>query len=209
MCLSMPQNYKVFFYDNILYIGNRINLDQRFSIIHPFESAEKLRLLLFRFLKGKRGEVVLIEHPNTQLVWDAFCGLFLVKHAAGGLVYNQHNQWLFIKRKGLYDLPKGHVEPGELFEVTALREVSEECHLKKLKSEGFLTTTYHVYHTKSKIILKPSHWYLMKHTGTEKPMPQTEESITEAFFASITEMKAMLSHSFPSVAEVIASKITL
>src|SRR5690606_38316271 len=47
--------------------------------------------------------------------------------AAGGLVDNELNEFLFIKRLGKWDLPKGKLEEGEKMKETALREVEEEC----------------------------------------------------------------------------------
>lgn len=50
---------------------------------------------------------------------------------AGGLVFNPREKVLLIKyppsRGGAWAFPKGHVEPGESLEQTALREVQEEC----------------------------------------------------------------------------------
>ena len=41
---------------------------------------------------------------------------------------------------GLWGFPKGHMEPGETEEQTALREIYEEVHLKARLLEGFRTT---------------------------------------------------------------------
>ena len=55
--------------------------------------------------------------------------------AAGGLVINKKGEILFIFRKGMWDLPKGKLDSGELLDETAIRETSEETGipLKKLK----------------------------------------------------------------------------
>lgn len=41
---------------------------------------------------------------------------------------------------GSWGFPKGHMEPGETEEQTALREIYEEVHLKPVLCEGFRTT---------------------------------------------------------------------
>lgn len=83
---------------------------------------------------------------SNQRAYEAFCREFREVNAAGGLVCrplsreeastqhpdakdgitNDGARYLFIRRNGLWDLPKGHQEPGEDIRTTALREVSEE-----------------------------------------------------------------------------------
>ena len=49
-----------------------------------------------------------------------------IVHACGGVVRNDKNDVLLIKRMGLWDLPKGKLEKGESYEECAKREVVEE-----------------------------------------------------------------------------------
>ena len=76
---------------------------------------------------------------SNQRAYEAFCREFREVNAAGGLVMasagtltgastgsQEEARYLFIQRNGLWDLPKGHQEPGEDIRATALREVSEE-----------------------------------------------------------------------------------
>ena len=44
---------------------------------------------------------------------------YLEVNAAGGLVTNEKGEFLLIRRSGLWDLPKGHQEAGEVLEDTA------------------------------------------------------------------------------------------
>ena len=46
--------------------------------------------------------------------------------AGGGIVESEHG-FLLIKRKGMWDLPKGKQDKGEEIEQTAIREIEEEC----------------------------------------------------------------------------------
>ena len=92
---------------------------------------------------------------------------------------NKEGKFLFIFRNGKWDLPKGKAEYDETPEMTALREVEEECGLKNLKIEKVLTKTFHTYKEKGKLILKKTHWYLMTIDEDQKLIPQTEEGITE------------------------------
>ena len=56
---------------------------------------------------------------------------YLEVNAGGGLVTNTKGEFLLIRRSGLWDLPKGHQEPGEDIGATALREVEEETGVGK------------------------------------------------------------------------------
>ena len=48
---------------------------------------------------------------------------------AGGVVFNASGEVLLIRypgRRGSWDFPKGHIDPGETNEIAAVREVLEE-----------------------------------------------------------------------------------
>jgi 8-oxo-dGTP pyrophosphatase MutT (NUDIX family) len=107
-----------------------------------------------------------------------FCSRFTVVQAAGGLVKNNSGEYLFIFRRGRWDLPKGKKEGDETPEETALREVQEECGLSDLKISRQLPSTYHSFPEKGKNILKHTHWFLME-TKQTKVMLQTEEDIED------------------------------
>lgn len=97
--------------------------------------------------------------------------------AAGGLVKNEKNEFLFIYRNKHLDLPKGHQEEGEDLELTAVREVEEETGLGNLSLGKKLDVTYHTYMRNNKRELKVTHWYSMSSDSTEKLIPQKEEGI--------------------------------
>ncbi len=103
--------------------------------------------------------------------------------AAGGLVFNEFEEILFIRRLGKWDLPKGKVEPKEGIEQAATREVEEECGLKNLAIVQKLTNTYHTYTLNGKPMLKTTHWYKMT-TPKQDLIPQTSEDISQAIWAS-------------------------
>ncbi|MBK9413624.1 MAG: NUDIX domain-containing protein [Bacteroidetes bacterium] len=123
------------------------------------------------------GVVYFSESPDES--WKRFISKYILIEAAGGLVKNKEGKFLFIFRNGKWDLPKGKAEYDETPEMTALREVEEECGLKNLKIEKVLTKTFHTYKEKGKLILKKTHWYLMTIDEDQKLIPQTEEGITE------------------------------
>src|SRR5580704_13598268 len=96
----------------------------------------------------------------------------LVK-AAGGLVINENKEILFMFRRGKWDLPKGKLDPGESLESCAQREVKEETGISYLELLRFLLITQHEYEERGQVILKETHWWLMKANSNQKLIPQT------------------------------------
>jgi 8-oxo-dGTP pyrophosphatase MutT (NUDIX family) len=107
-----------------------------------------------------------------------FSNRFTVVQAAGGLVKNNSGEYLFIFRRGRWDLPKGKKDGDETAEETALREVQEECGLQDLQIIQALPSTYHSFPEKGKNILKHTSWFLMQTMQTEVIL-QYEEDIED------------------------------
>ncbi len=108
-----------------------------------------------------------------------------------------------IFRRGKWDLPKGKLDEGESLAECAKREVKEETGLHQVEVGKPLEITYHTYVQFGKHILKESHWYAMKATGTEKLLPQTEEDITEIKWVQKSDLKNYQSNTFPTILQVL------
>lgn len=126
--------------------------------------------------------------------------------AAGGLVFNSNNELLMIFRRGKWDLPKGKLDAGETIEQCAVREVQEETGISNVELGGLIGITYHEYFDKyvHADVVKESHWYLMKATGNETPVPQTEEDIEKITWANEQEVNECLQNSYANIVEIIA-----
>ena len=90
---------------------------------------------------------------NLEESWSDFKSNFKVIPAAGGLVLNDENEFLFVFRGCKWDLPKGRVEKGEKIKETAVREVQEECGISNVIVHEFLITTHHIFYYNEKIKL--------------------------------------------------------
>ncbi len=123
--------------------------------------------------------------------------------AAGGLVKNSEGKFLFIFRRGKWDLPKGKVEKGEKMEDAAIREVQEECGIEDVEIIQPLTKTIHTYELNGEKILKETHWFLMKTNFEKKLIPQKEEDITKAIWADKKKVEELLKKSYETIREVV------
>ncbi len=128
---------------------------------------------------------------NIEEIWEDFTHMFKVIEAAGGVVKNKEGKLLFIRRLGRWDLPKGKIEKGESLEQAAIREVQEETGLHELVLEEFLNNTFHLYTERNgDKILKTTYWFRMTYVGTENPIPQTEEGISEVAWKDAENVKS-------------------
>lgn len=122
--------------------------------------------------------------------------------AAGGIVESDKG-FLLIKRKGMWDLPKGKKDKGEPIEKTAIREIEEECGITAPTINEFICKTIHSYSYKNNPILKKTHWYHMNYEGDEKLIPQEKEGITKVAWKSFDKMMSIRGETFGSINEVI------
>jgi len=139
------------------------------------------------------------KEDNSDELYKKFIKNFKVIEAAGGLVFNEANDLLFIFRNGVWDLPKGKVEIGESVEKAALREVKEECSVQHLKLGDFIDKTYHIYEYKSKLIFKITYWFKMTCSGSQKLVPQLEEDITKVVFLDKKMQTEALKNTYTSI----------
>ena len=78
-------------------------------------------------------------------------------YTSGGLVI-KNNKILFIKKNGIWDLPKGKIEKGHKKKQTAIKEISEETGLNEeslIVLKKLVPTFYHKTINKQNIIKKP------------------------------------------------------
>lgn len=152
---------------------------------------------------------ITVHEPENELYFEseesftAYSSNKIIIEAAGGMVFNAKGELLMMKRRGKWDMPKGKLDDGEGVEDCAIREVMEETGLSPLRLIKKLQTTYHTYPHKGKTALKPSHWYEMEYTGNQKPIPQTEEDITEICWANKEMAVSLIKNAYPSIKEMV------
>jgi len=153
---------------------------------------------------GKAGTMgAIIEDFSQESLQEELYELFTPIDAGGGVVMNENNEVLMIFRRGKWDLPKGKCDEGEEIDACALREVSEETGLRKLKLGEKICDTYHVYSQNKQHLLKRTAWYKMKGTIKEQPTPQAEENIQEVRWVKNTDLSLIVYKSYEAIREVI------
>jgi 8-oxo-dGTP pyrophosphatase MutT (NUDIX family) len=142
-------------------------------------------------------------HADLPTLKKAFWKKFILVQAGGGLVSNGKRQYLFMLRRGKWDLPKGKLDKGETLEQCAVREVGEETGLQDVRLDAPLLVTYHTYNENGRHILKETHWYRMTAAAEQPVTPQQEEQITELVWAGEKEIAAFTKNTFPSIIDVL------
>ncbi|RWY50220.1 NUDIX hydrolase [Mucilaginibacter gilvus] len=197
----MAQKYRIYINEKVILLtAEAPEQTEKFQQI----DAEHFDLkLIYPWVDNHPGDYfyVLTDDPKDFLK-KATKTVKLVE-AAGGLVQHEDGTHLFIYRNEKWDLPKGKIEKGEKTKVAAVREVEEECGIKVTKLEDKICKTYHMYQWKGNTVLKKTHWYLMKHKGKAKLVPQIEEGITAVRFFNREQVAAIISNTFPSIMDVL------
>ena len=113
-------------------------------------------------------------------------------YTSGGIVI-KNNKILFIKKNGIWDLPKGKIEKGHKKKQTAIKEISEETGLNEeslIVLKKLVPTFYHkTINKKNKI--KKTDWYLVEFIGdlTQQLIPDKNEGITHCKWFKNTEIE--------------------
>lgn len=152
--------------------------------------------------KFDNSNILYVLSPDPERTLEEFCLSMTNVQAAGGLVENAAGEILMMRRRGWWDLPKGHVEEGETHEQAALREVAEETGLQQIGIIGTLGTTQHFYNNRGRWEMKRTWWYKMHYDGGSAPVPQTEEDITEVRWLKGAELWRAVSSSYGTIREV-------
>jgi 8-oxo-dGTP pyrophosphatase MutT (NUDIX family) len=201
--------YEVFLNDRKIVIAdeNEVSIYNEFVFNGSCNDLTFIDQKVSGFLHGNENQLVL--PGNIDFVWNSFRQLFKLLPAAGGVVH-QVQEFLFIFRKGKWDLPKGKQESGETPEMTALREVGEETGLHDLIVDGIFPSTWHLYQSpykgsKGEWILKETAWFSMRGSENGILVPQTAEEIELVRWISKDELNIVLDNTYSSLKKIILS----
>ena len=91
----------------------------------------------------------------------------IVEKSCGAVVFTEINgkrkYAIICSSEGFYGFPKGHMEPNETEEETALREIKEETNLDVKILKNFRTTTQHTFFKNGEERLKKITYFIGKY----------------------------------------------
>jgi 8-oxo-dGTP pyrophosphatase MutT (NUDIX family) len=203
----MMQRYIVFLNERAVIVHQDINMLPENSTEMYIRYTDKTALAeaYKRFYSDEHCFQLYVEATDffTEAC-KAFNSLFTRIEAAGGIVRNPNNDYLFIKRLGKWDLPKGKLHKKEAAQTGAIREVTEETGLTDLSITKKLPSTFHIYtDRKGKEVLKETFWFEMTCEQNQTLIPQTEEDITEVRWFSADELHIPLHDTYASLKNLL------
>lgn len=190
--------YKVFFKDSCFLLTDDQNLLKESSVKLMHRDFNATKKFILALLQQQEKFTAVLYDEDLEALFSIFKSVFLYVKAAGGVV-RQGQSILVIKRLGMYDLPKGHLEACETIEKCAVREVEEECGLQGVRITAPLPNTLHIYYRNDSWYLKKTYWYAMTCPPGQTLIPQTEEDIEEVFWLASDEIDKVLPHTYPSL----------
>ena len=208
--------YKVFFNGSIIQFGSEMNKSLNNNITEMFDlvSYDVVNQIISQIESAETPLEFFILNPEIDTAWEHFRSQFVEIPAAGGLVRNLDDALLFIKRLGVWDLPKGKIEKKETPELAAVREVEEECGLSGLDVIKQLDSTFHIYRSPylsfpKNLVLKETKWFLMSYLGNEIPVPQVEEDIQEVAWFSTADLDRVYSNTYSSLSDFLEKSLPI
>lgn len=207
--MTKPQNYKIFIneVEVILKPSADISLqdtEEPGSVVIKYTGNKKHLLDYIHVLENSiKSEKFIIHSDDFPKLKKDFKYHFLELEAGGGLVRNEKGEYLFIFRRGSWDLPKGKIESYETKKQATLREIEEETGVMNMQIIKKIGITRHTYRSNvGKKIIKKSHWYLIE-TSKQKLKPQATEDIEKAVWMTLHEFFGKKRTVYPNILEII------
>lgn len=205
----MIQNYKLFYKSNTIEFIN-LKLFNKNNFAHVLLEPD-INQIFTAFDSCLTNDLktmdIIILSDNPDRIFEDFYKKINVIEAAGGVVKNNENKYLLIKRNNVWDLPKGKIGEEENAETAALREIAEETGLSDLKIEKEIDTTYHIYKLNETWILKKTYWFLLLTGSKSNLVPQIEEGITEVCWCESHMAEELMKKSYASLQHILEKAI--
>lgn len=193
-----------------VFIENVPVIFQKACSTYPHELTKYLPVLktsayekLANLIKQKTSKPIRVNLKDNTI--ESFFSEFKFIEAAGGIVINENKEALFIKRNGVWDLPKGKIEKKESPEEAAVREIEEECGIKNPMIKKHLINTYHTYNLYGNYWLKKTYWYLLSYDGDDILIPQKEEGISNVKWLKNSDFDIIKQNTYGSIIDVLES----
>ena len=206
--MSLKQSYKIYINEvRLMLIGSddqhHFTADNHTLVVAYMGKVKMLLNYIDMCEKSPSFSQLIIHYPDYNELKKDFLSLYEINEAGGGLIRNDFGEYLFIFRRGFWDLPKGKIEEGETKKQAAIREVIEETGLKKVDLLRKICVTKHTFRNRlGKRIIKKSHWYLM-HSQKQELKPQNSEDIEKAVWMEIDEFRKQCHPVYGNIMDVL------
>jgi len=191
-------HYTIYFNSSAVELSENLSSRNLF-LSYRIKNMTDVKSFFDEYLQEKNPNDCILYGKKPEKLLSFLKSYFAYIEAAGGLVMNMENKYLFIKRLGIWDLPKGKIEKNESPKDCALREVEEETAINALKIIEDLPSTFHIYKRQEKFYLKKTFWYLMETNSEKDLVPQEDEEITMAVWLGKTKAAEAISESYRSL----------
>lgn len=174
------QTYEIYINESRLRIGRHGQNIHTDELVLHFHGKQRIFFQIIdtmeKAIASKQDIFLVAREPYNA--FDLFKSLFKIDRAAGGVIRNEKDELFFMFRRGVWDLPKGKMDPGETESQTAIREIREEVGMSFLKKLDLVDHTWHCFKTKrGKRILKKTAWFAFDIHKKETIQLQAEEDI--------------------------------
>ena len=198
---------KIYFNQNTVYLTSPSKAEMLEGIDETYNFAKINDCEQFiKQIEAKNDQKkICLLHTNVFEMKQEILSHFFLIRAAGGVVKNDEQQTLFIRRFDRWDLPKGKIEKNEAPQQAAIREVGEECGISpQLLTLGTLIMpTYHSYYQQNRRILKETFWYRMTYAGNEPLVPQRTENITLVKWLDDAQLPEVYQNTYLSIIDIL------
>lgn len=200
---------KIYFENKVIVICSPFQIPQGKRVFNLEQFSVDKILLHLQQQSDKKVYLSSSFSSTSEQLLSTFKKKIEVVQAAGGVVFNANGKVLFIKRNGIWDLPKGKLEIGESLQSCSLREVMEETGVQNLSVTSFNCITYHIFKRDGHFFLKETHWYNMYSDFSGELIPQSQEGIEKAKWIGVKKISKIFKNTYPSISSIASEfKIT-
>lgn len=193
--------YRIYIKDKSIFVTDNTDFIRKTELVSV--SKNMLFNSISEIIRVDSKSDLFIVDSDPDLVMKDLKKKLVFIEAAGGLVKNEKDEFLFIYRAGKWDLPKGKLEKKEITSQGAKREVEEECGIYVSEVLEEIPSTFHVYELQNKIILKQTYWFKMTANSNQKLIPQLDEGITDVRWIAVNDFGMVYDNTYPSILQVL------